>query len=106
MSGLPHWLVEEVLDEDEIMDEQNSFEYSEHSWGSSDEAEWQYFLYDQYIHENALHGFFVPSLADQLQSLGTKHSMIGSRLYFQEIPAWEMRRDNILRVNGFNPPFQ
>jgi len=70
--------------------------YSEESWDdiayiqAMEQKVEDYETYFDTFSEYVSQGFYIPSLADQLQSLGSNTSMIGSRLWFQMIPQSQM----------------
>lgn len=73
-------MANEVIDLTDFTDEDYMFEHMEC-------AE---MLYDSYIYDMAQKGFHTMSLADEMQSLGLRHSMIGTTLTFQMRTSEEM----------------
>lgn len=70
----------------------------------------QEYMYDCYIQEFAKSGLSPLSLADQMQSLGTNHSTIGTKLCFQLVPKeWNLQtemtmcKSSALIVNNLPP---
>lgn len=83
------YFTKEDLISHEVIDltEDESYEYVPDMDYQLEEALWHQMLYSEFIRVNAEHGLHTQSLADEMQSLGTCHSQIGTRLTFQMMPA-------------------
>lgn len=69
-----------------INEEEFDFSYDDDDMGLEYDP---YYLYDAYIMEMAKQGFTL-SLADQMQSLGSWDTTIGTRLRFQMLESHQM----------------